>query len=202
MSQGPSNESNEKIQQHVVAASSVPLNNEPTAWNDIEKIPKDTEEFQLIDIHLQLPYFLLKDLTNNIKKKFGENGPSLNGHIRGRITEWNKEFEMQQHVGSLSFRGSFPRRDVLERLQKIAMELETWPGAPIFKRWRLESIIEKIIGRKDPRTFRAYFDCIVSFVERKNGGQLSFNADYDLSNFRQIVETALIRLDGGELEKD
>lgn len=105
--------------------------------------------------------------------------------------EWNKENELLYHVESLFFKGSFPRIDVLHRLHSIAIEFETWPEFPKFKRNHLEAIIKKIIRHKDPRTFRDYFDCIVFFIETKNGGRISFYGDYDVTGFRKAVEEAL-----------
>lgn len=165
----------------------------PMSINDIDKIPKDTDDFQKIDVKFTLPYFVFKELNNNIKKKFGDNGPTPNGFLEGKIKEWNKEQELDHHVGSLSFGGSFPRIDVLYRLHDISIELESWPEYPNFKRNHLEAILRKIIGYKDPRTFRKYLDCIVTFVETKNNGRIVFFGDYDVGGFRKAVEEALSR---------
>lgn len=193
----------EKMIQHVVAEENpTETGDKPTTLDDIDKIPKNTDDFQKIGIHLQLPYFLLKELANNIKNESGENGPTLNGYFEKKIMEWNKELELQQQVVTLSFRGSFPRVDVLDRLYRISTELETWPEFPKFKRNHLEVIVRKTIGPRDPRTFKDYFECLVAFIEAKNGGRVSFYGDYDVSGFRKTIEEALTRTEKGEIGKN
>ena len=193
----------EKMIQHDVAEPKpVDANTEPTTLDAIHRIPRDVDDFQKFLIVLSLPCFLLKDLSSNLKKKFGDNGPTLNGYFEGKMMEWNKELELEHHVVSLSFKGSFPRIDTLHRLHKISVELECWPEFPKFKRNHLEAIIRKINGLKDPRTFEAYFQCMVTFIETKNGGRISFYGDYDLSGFKNAVEEALTRTEKGEIGKE
>ncbi|MGI0047767.1 MAG: hypothetical protein ACREBB_11375 [Nitrosotalea sp.] len=192
----------EKMIQHVVVENKPPgIVDDSTTMDDICNIPRDTDDFQKIDIKLNLPCFLMRNLVNNIQKRFGDNGPTLNGYFEGKIMEWNKELELQQHVVSLSFKGSFPRIDVLERLYRVAAELEEWPEFPKFKRNHLEVIVRKTIGPRDPRTFRDYFECLIRFIEAKNGGRISFYGDYDVSGFRKVIEEALTRTEKGEIEK-
>lgn len=175
----------EKIQQHVdpVQIRESLL----VSINEINKIPKDTDDLQKIDVKITLPYFLLKEINNHIIKKFGENGPTLNGYLERKLMEWNKENELLDHVGSLSFGGSSPRKDVLLRLHEISLEFETYPEFPRFKRNHVEAILKKVIGYKDPRTFKKYFDCIKGFVESKTGKSIAYYGDYDLTDFKETI---------------
>lgn len=178
-----------KIQQHVDPEQI--SNFQLLSINDIDKIPKDTDDLQKIEVKLTLPYFLLKEINNSIKKRFGESRPTLNGYFERKCMEWNKENELLDHVGSLSFGSSSPRKDVLLRLHQISLEFETYPEFPRFKRNHVEAILKKVIGYKDPRTFKKYFDCIKNFVESKIGKSIIYYGDYDLTDFKEIIQKAL-----------
>ena len=190
----------EKMLQHVVAENNlISTKEEVTTFDDLDNISTNTDDLQKINIHLVQPYFLLKELSINLRKKFGENGCSLNGFFERKLMEWIKEFKLEQQVVTLCFRGAFPRLDVLKKLWTIANELESWPEFPLFKRNHLEAIIRKIIGAKDPRTFKDYFKCMVDFIEKRNGGRIGFYGDYNVSDFKRTVEEALTKLDKGEI---
>lgn len=178
-----------KIQQHD------PTEQKPTiTLDEIDKIPHDTDDHERIDVKISLPYFVLKEFSNNIKRRFGTSGPRLNGYLEGRMMKWNKELELDHDVGSLSFGGSIPRTDVLIKLHKIASEFANEPGFPNFKRYEIETIIKKTIGDKDPRTFKKYLHCIVFFIELKRGTKIMYSGIYDVTGLREVIEEALSRV--------
>lgn len=183
----------EKILQHDPTEQKLDrqeTNYEPISINDIDKIPNDTDSYQEIEVKLRIPHHILSKLKKNIDKKFGENNVSVNGYLVRKIDEWNEKDELLYHVGSLSYAGSFPRKDVLLKLHKLALELESWPEFPKFKSNRVKAIIKKVLGRKDPRTFNNYLECIKGFVEYKTGREV-FWGDYDFLDFKETIEVAL-----------
>lgn len=170
-------------------------NNEPVPINDIGKIPKETDDQQEIEVTLKIRYYLLRNLKNNLKKKFGDNHPSINGYVCDKIEKSNEELQAQQHTTSLLFEGKEPRKDVLVKLLGIAEELESYHNFPNFKRQYLEHYIKTKLSNPDPRTLKKYVDCITGYVEKSTGKQIFFNQDYDLFNFKDIVYKKLKNLE-------
>jgi len=190
----------EKIQQHDDPRQILDSpNKQPMSIDEIDRIPKEIDELEKIEVKIKIDYGDLRELNNIVKKNYGENNISLNGYICQIIREATRKIILLDHVGSLSFAGSFPRKDVLEKLHSISIEFESWPEYPKFKRNHLEAILKKIIGYKDPRTFKKYIDCIKTFVETKTSKQIIFYGDYDISGFKKIVEEGLNQHDNKEI---
>lgn len=165
-------------------------NNEPVSVTDIDKIKPELDDEKEIVVELRMRYGLLRELKNNLKKKYGENHPSVSGYIYHKIQKINEEFQefqLQQHTASLSFDGKKPRKDVLLKLLKIADEVRTYPDADILKRWHVEKIIRTALDKPDDRTVKKYLDCLQNYVKAKTGREVYFNTDYKLFDLKTTV---------------
>jgi len=170
------------------------LNSEPLLIYDIDKIPNEIDDYQEIEVKLKTKAHVIKDLKRVVAKRLNNNEINLNHYLLLEIEKIKDKNEMLDHVGSLSFGGSFPRKDVLEKLYKFSLEIESWPEFPDqFKRRQIEGILKKVIGYKDPRTFSKYLDCIKHFVEHKTGKQTFFESKWDLMDFKEAIQAALVR---------
>lgn len=84
---------------------------------------------------------------------------------------------------SLLYDGRPPRKDVLIKLKEIANLLKLQSEVyPFFKTGLLTRVIERILGKIDPRTFKKYYDCITNY-SIKNWQ----NGTYDVSVFCNML---------------
>ena len=78
------------------------------------------------------------------------------------IDKAKKEWEFERYP--ILFEGKPPRKDVMNKLVRIAEEFKSYPGYPIIKSMSVTNIINKIIDAKDKRTRGKYHKCIQTYI--------------------------------------
>ena len=93
---------------------------------------------------------------------------------------------------SLLYDGRPARKDVLEKMAKIAIVLHEQNFFPFFKSYQLNKIIDEVIFRPDPRTKKKYFECITNHSTKHNiDGVYGVKPFYDLIPSKYLEQVRL-----------
>ncbi len=159
---------------------------------EISEIEYDQGNVYLI---VKLPSWYITELNEKYERKYGFILP-LGRQIEESIRDFNLDFGLQHHpTSSLVFDGKEPRRDVLQRLLKIADAMFESDSYPIFVKPNLDKILRSVLGPIDPRTMKKYQNCLKIFVERTTGRRFRWNEQCNLKHFRDAVVKKLEALD-------
>jgi len=104
----------------------------------------------------------------------------------------NSHDRISSSIGKLLFDQKYPRKDVLEKLEKISEHFLECESFPILSRSQIKDGIRSTLGVMDSRTEKKYFKCIIYFVETRTGQPSSYYSQYNLEFFRDRIKSALI----------
>lgn len=123
---------------------------------------------------VEVSYPIYQKINSYVSKKYpnsiylGEQKAKEIDHIFYLgIEQAEKELECP-----ILFEEKKPRRDVLERLGKIAHEFMSHPQYPEIPPMVVTKVINSVIGSKDNRTKEKYKKCITQYT--KNSGELGY----------------------------
>ena len=103
----------------------------------------------------------------------------------------NSHDRISSSIGKLLFDQKYPRKDVLEKLEKISEHFLECESFPILSRSQIKDGIRSTLGVMDSRTEKKYFKCIIYFVETRTGQPSSYYSQYNLDFFRDRIKSAL-----------
>ncbi len=139
-----------------------------------------------IQVIVKLPYYVIKELSDNLCRYYGFNS-RLNIELRSLIIQYNDRFDIQHlTTSSLLFGSREPRRDVLLKLNKIVDSLDLG-RTPTRSKKEIEKAIIYVLNNPDPRTINKYFKCIKGFVEKKIGRSLNDNSMFNLKGLQEVI---------------
>jgi len=156
---------------------------------EIDNIPDNEVETKLEFI---IPTFQLKQIKSYYQKIQSSDDHSVSQLLNQIFIDFLRNQEnITSEFGKLLFGQKSPRKDVLEKLEKISEQFIECESFPILSRSQIKDGIRNALGVMDSRTDKKYFKCIIYFVETHTGQPSSYYSQYNLEFFRKRIQSAL-----------
>lgn len=156
---------------------------------EIDNIPDNEVETKL---EFTIPTFQLKLTKSYYQKIQGSDDHSISQLLNHIFIDFLRNQEnITSESGELLFGQKSPRKDVLEKLEKISEQFMECASFPILSRSQIKDGIRSTLGVMDSRTEKKYFKCIIYFVETRTGQPSSYYSQYNLDFFRDRIKSAL-----------
>jgi hypothetical protein len=156
---------------------------------EIDNIPDNEVETKL---EFTIPTFQLKLTKSYYQKIQGSDDHSISQLLNHIFIDFLRNQEnITSESGELLFGQKSPRKDVLEKLEKISEQFMKCESFPILSRSQIKDGIRSTLGVMDSRTEKKYFKCIIYFVETRTGQPSSYYSQYNLDFFRDRIKSAL-----------
>jgi len=141
--------------------------------NDVDDVASNNQQlYQSSMIPARFTIDVYKPFSDYLKLKYGEDRDAEDV-ILNKQKEFDYVFTLgtEQAVKRLNFEiypilfeGKPPRKDVMDKLIKIAKEFQSTPGYPIIKSMSITNIVDRIMNSKDKRTKKKYHKCIQEYI--------------------------------------
>jgi len=113
------------------------------------------EVYEPFTDYLGLKYSTYEESNNNKQKE-------LDYVFRIGIEKANEKLQFEMYP--ILFEGKKPRKDVMNKLVRIAKEFQSYSVYPILKSMAITNTIDKILDSKDKRTKKKYHKCVQTYV--------------------------------------
>ena len=134
---------------------------------EIDNIPDNEVETKL---EFTISTFQLKLMKSCYQKIHGSDNHSVSQLLNQISIDFLRNQEnITSESGELLFGQKSPRKDVLEKLEKISEQFELYESFPTLTRSQIKNTIKKSLGIVDERTMKKYFQCVIHFVETRTG---------------------------------
>ena len=163
-----------------------------SAFKMILEIKAEEKTLDKIDsnnsnILITIPSDILKDSIEYCSKQLGED-MQISDYILIILKEYNKRYETQHlTTSSLRYNGRKPRRDVLEKLEKICSFLKSEKHFPYITEKILVPVIKTALGNLDQRTVENYVTCIKYFAEQKMGYSPRWSEEMNIEGLDDVI---------------
>ena len=165
--------------------------------SDLRSI-QSIESIQVEDLDPDESSIVTVQLTNSIIQKLRDytitkerNKEHIHSVIDTCIEELLQKNDEKHHATTLDFDGRVPRKDVLEKFQRISEAYKNHLGYPDLHVLTIKSVIRDILGSVDPRTFKKYYHCIRNYVKSATGEDPGF---YKMWNVKDLNYSVLHHL--------
>lgn len=159
---------------------------------EIDNIPDDEVETKL---EFTIPTFQLKQIKSYYQKIHGFGDHSISQLLTQIFIDFlRNQDSITSESGELLFGGKSPRKDVLEKLEKISEQFELYESFPMLTRSQIKDAIKKTLGVIDERTMKKYFKCVIHFVETRTGQKSFIHSWHNLESFKHEINNSLFKL--------
>ena len=143
-----------------------------SSLSEIDIIPEDKSEVKL---EITLSTYKLKEIKAYYERVYGSDDTEISIMLHEVFRDFliNQSNIVSEH-GELLFGGKKPRKDVLEKLEKISEQFELSKSFPTLTRSQINEAISIVLGTIDERTKKKYYQCIIHFTETITGQSNSF----------------------------
>jgi hypothetical protein len=156
---------------------------------EIDNIPDNEVETKLEFI---IPTFQLKQIKSYYQKIQGSDDHSVSQLLNQIFIDFLRNQEnITSEFGKLLFGQKSPRKDVLEKLEKISEQFMECASFPLLSSSQIKDGIRNALGVMDSRTEKKYFKCITYFVETHTGQPSYYYSQYNLEFFRNRIKSIL-----------
>ena len=159
---------------------------------EIDNIPDNEVETKL---EFTISTFQLKLMKSCYQKIHGSDNHSVSQLLNQISIDFLRNQEnITSESGELLFGQKSPRKDVLEKLEKISEQFELYESFPTLTRSQIKNTIKKSLGIVDERTMKKYFQCVIHFVETRTGQKSSLHLWHNLESFKDEINNSLFKL--------